>query len=153
MEVSNPISSLTRSTSIVVVQPVPSDLQVILRPTQGNTPSCVPVSDTTSLPTVSVFVDEEVEFQASVAMGINLTFVWMFDEDSNRMNVTEVLAEVPGCEGIACMQDTQVCFDKGWRHFCTTRTEVILFKFQAAMLFLVIEWEFTFEPTKCMKLN
>ncbi|XP_038044344.1 polycystic kidney disease protein 1-like 1 isoform X2 [Patiria miniata] len=108
VDVSNAISDLLRTTSIVVVRPLPSDLQVILRPTEGDAPSCVPMSSsaTASLPAVSVFMGEEVEFQASVAMGVNLTFVWTFNGDG--LNLTEVSAEEPDCEGIACMQDIQV---------------------------------------------
>ena len=111
MDVSNPISRLHRTTSISVVQPLPADLQIILRPVQGDGPSCVPIEEASaiSLPAVSVFVGEEVEFQASVAFGINLTFVWMFDE-GGVVNVTERYVEEPECEGIACMQDSEV----GW---------------------------------------
>ncbi|XP_022082101.1 polycystic kidney disease protein 1-like 1 [Acanthaster planci] len=112
VDVSNAISALTRTTGITVVRPLPSDLQVILRPTQGDAPSCVPASDVTaaaSLPAVSVFVGEEVEFQASVAMGVNLTFAWAFGGvNDDSLNVTEVSLEEPECEGITCMQDIQV---------------------------------------------
>ncbi|XP_033639226.1 uncharacterized protein LOC117299811 [Asterias rubens] len=109
VDVSNPISRLHRTTSISVVQPLPADLQIILRPVQGDGPSCVPIEEASAifLPAVSVFVGEEVEFQASVAFGINLTFVWMFDE-GGVVNVTERYVEEPECEGIACMQDSEV---------------------------------------------
>ncbi|XP_033108148.1 polycystic kidney disease 1-related protein-like isoform X2 [Anneissia japonica] len=104
VEVENPISGILGTTSLTVVPPAPHNLQVLLRTDLDSVPSCIPTEDTVpvNLPSVAVFLEEEVMLQASVAMGTNLTFVWEF-EDGLSYTVSPYLAE-SGCSRITCMQ-------------------------------------------------
>ncbi|XP_063964557.1 polycystin-1-like protein 1 [Lytechinus pictus] len=106
---SNAISHRTARTVLHVVQPVPSDLQVILRPGQGNIPSCVPEHDNlmSNLPAVAVFVDEPAEFQAYLSIGINLTFDWWFNDDGSHVTSMPYLEEGESCDVIMCLHSHQ----------------------------------------------
>lgn len=109
VRVNNLVSSLTAHTNVTVVRPLPSDLQVTLHPNQDDIPSCIPLHDDvqSDLSTTAVFVRENVTFQASLAMGINLTFHWSFSDDGSDLVRAPYME--PSCEGIACLRDSQVC--------------------------------------------
>ncbi|XP_071481016.1 uncharacterized protein, partial [Diadema antillarum] len=107
--VTNAVSRVHVATTLHVVQPIPSDLQVILRPGQGNIPSCVPEHDSLSsnLPVVAVFVNEESEFQAYLSIGVNLTFDWWFSEDGSHVTSTPYLENEESCDGNMCLHSHQ----------------------------------------------
>ena len=111
VQVRNPVSTLSAFTNVTVVQPMPSDLQVTIHPSQDDIPSCIPVHDGPSsalAATAAVFVQEEVVFQASLGMGINLTFQWSFSDDGASVSRAPYMQ--PSCEGIACLRDSQVMY-------------------------------------------
>ena len=106
----NAISCLTASTVQRVVQPIPADLQVILRPGQGNIPSCVPEHDhlASNLPAVAVFINEVAEFQAYLSIGVNLTFDWMFGDDGSHVVLSPYLENNVSCDSLLCLHSDQV---------------------------------------------
>ena len=55
---------------------------------------------------VYVFVNQEVEFQASVATGINLTFHWGLYKGSQHDIMLEIVEKV--CTEEPCLQNSQV---------------------------------------------
>ncbi|XP_077978738.1 polycystin-1-like protein 1 [Glandiceps talaboti] len=103
--VSNALSSLQASVNITVVMPVPSDLDIGRLAGSGKIPSCIPehsaIPENTA--TISGYVDTEIQFQAAVVYGVNLTFSWEFSDDGTPM----ISPKDPTCQGISCLQDIQ----------------------------------------------
>lgn len=105
---SNNISEVKADMLIHVQVPLPSMLNLQVSDTNGDFPSCIPedISITDDESILAVFVGKEVELQASVATGVNVTFYWHFVESGRRLVVQRT--DRPECSGITCLSNKQV---------------------------------------------
>lgn len=112
VEVSNRLSTLYGSSTIVITDPVPSDLQISLITDVSLMPLCIPSSQNVSELSSSakyVFANQEVRFEAAVTLGTNLTFSWSFN-DNDSIYVISPLGMDNGCLDSLCSKSVVVSF-------------------------------------------
>ncbi|XP_074659507.1 polycystin-1-like protein 1 [Tubulanus polymorphus] len=111
LNVENAISTFYTSTQISVHLPAPHDLQVnLIRPSSVELPSCIllkyyPIPKDS----VTVFINQSVSFEASVAVGTNLTFRWRFPDATAENSSVVSDSKIPNdtCAGRTCLTDAQ----------------------------------------------
>ncbi|KAM3593069.1 uncharacterized protein V6R79_005557 [Siganus canaliculatus] len=101
--VSNPLSTLSSSLHVIVLQPPPHSLLLSLLHGPLGLPSCVPlqVHDSHSGRTEAVYLGDPVTLQAHVGEGLAAGFSWWFTRDGNEKSKTAVRTDclpVSECE-------------------------------------------------------
>lgn len=107
IEACNLVSRERTGVNVTVQYPVPRDLQLSLLTSPDLQPTCVPgdlqVED--GKRTLSVFCGVPTQFQATVAIGYDILFDWLFSDDNTEISYKPV---DKNCTGRECTTSVQV---------------------------------------------
>ncbi|GCC22572.1 hypothetical protein chiPu_0000960 [Chiloscyllium punctatum] len=103
----NPISREKKNISVVVLDPVPIALELKLVQMTEQIPSCIPFDVDEASPLEKVFLGIDYNFEAFVAMGIELKFLWHFSDD-NSTYASHSLQNCTEYQQLGCLLDTVV---------------------------------------------
>ncbi|XP_067867286.1 polycystin-1-like protein 1 isoform X2 [Heterodontus francisci] len=101
----NQISREEKNISVMVLDPAPTALEVKLVQMTEQIPSCIPFDADETSPLEKVFLGTDYSFEAFVAMGIELKFLWYFSDD----NTTHPSLSLQNCseyQQLDCLLDT-----------------------------------------------
>ncbi|XP_072431734.1 polycystin-1-like protein 1 [Chiloscyllium punctatum] len=101
----NPISREKKNISVVVLDPVPIALELKLVQMTEQIPSCIPFDVDEASPLEKVFLGIDYNFEAFVAMGIELKFLWHFSDD-NSTYASHSLQNCTEYQQLGCLLDT-----------------------------------------------
>ncbi|XP_062900047.1 polycystin-1-like protein 1 isoform X3 [Mobula hypostoma] len=101
----NHISREEKTVSVVVLNPAPTALEVKLVQVTEQIPSCIPFDVEDIGPLEKAFLGVAYNFEAFVAMGIDLNFYWHFSDDNSTYSSNN-LKNCSGLQQLGCLLDT-----------------------------------------------
>ncbi|XP_038652375.1 uncharacterized protein LOC119965686 [Scyliorhinus canicula] len=101
----NQISREEKNITVIVLDPAPTALEVKLVQLTEQIPSCIPFTVDETSPLEKVFLGIDYNFEAFVAMGIELSFLWHFSDD-NSTHSSQSLQNCSEYQQLDCLSHT-----------------------------------------------